>query len=386
MKSLHIIAIAPIEFFSKRDADGFFDHLPSIENNTIGYNRLTRICTIAKDLTDSKFNFKQIKNEKSENIYSGLEGSSVCFIIVQKITDFKCDEDGLKVALTRRRTINQRCVKDSIENPIYEYIKNYKKKLKFELDIIPSYVFTFFCVFGCNFTEYETKLIKLMSSPAKTGIDDTSNRDEFNNSLVHNSNVDSILDYDQVEDSSVYISWSTISCSLSLEKKEHACETEALLIALETRLQVIWNRCYAFSQLAEKAFEDEIIIPDADDLNITFARTIDDAQAVLSSRISQRATAIFEGMIETSRVKDEIKRLESKLKIMKYYVDSKADKVARKYRKTVEAALFAIASLSLLEWGIGYPVFVGIENYKLLISLGYFLIIIILSIALFRKS
>jgi hypothetical protein len=239
----------------------------------------------------------------------------------------------------------------------------------------PSYVFSFSIVACDSYAEMEAagEIIKVIAEPALIGSDDLLPREHAGQvawEQLDHELLKAIEDCDLTFHTKTYVTWATIA-SITSAQGQGLLETRAILEGLEMRLQMVWNRCHAMCKMVESIIDERSDGVATEEILISFSRAADDARSVLSSTVSTRAQHIFRRMIETSRIEDEIQRLEQKLALMEKYVQVIRSRRQQTYARTVELFLFVVAAVSVIEMLAGFPLFdIERETARVLAAAG----------------
>ncbi len=306
----------------------------------------------------------------SESTAIAFHESSICFCVEKTLDNWELNHSSISKELEQRNKYHNLIINNDSSNPVYALLKEICRSLQEESygSIQPSYVFSFYILDRTTNTDMINKqeLMKLVE-PSIIDMDDMlSTECDASNTQTHikQSAIDRITDIDISNKSETYISWATI---VSVVNSNDMKKTQNLLTALECRLQITWNKCYAVSQYVEKVFDGGAKAKNISELYWSFARTLDDAKSVLSSTFSSRADRIFKEMIDTSKIESEITRLEQKISLLEKYINQRNSIQGKKYQKTIELLLFITALTSLI--GIFFPVPISIFNENIEISI-----------------
>lgn len=292
-------------------------------------------------------------------------------MLEQKTDKFNLNLESVSSELSKRNLFHQNIISGHEDSPIYKFLLDLNSWVPESTygSAKINYVFSFYVLESEVFNSDEI-LLKVLAEPSLVDMDDmlSTNRETYVDLTyqVKQDYIDSIFDVDISAHSLTYITWATI---VALTKPSSHINTASLLVALETRLQIVWNRCFSISEFVDTVFDNDEKPGDIDELYWSFVKTLDDAKSVLSSTFSSRADRLFSEMVRTSKVAGEIERLEQKVELLEKHIEKHNQKISKKYQKTIELLLFitAIASLSqvffplpisfLPEW-IGYSVMV----------------------------
>lgn len=157
---------------------------------------------------------------------------------------------------------------------------------------------------------------------------------------------DQLVDKDIYNNAELYVTWATLVSVVISPGLVN--ETRDMLVSLEARLQIVWNRCFMISNFADDIFNKKSKVYDVTKFYWSFVNSLDDAKGVLSSTLSSRAGVAFDEMLKTSRVAGEIDRLKDKVDLLEKYLHQQREKTSLKYQRTIEALLFLTALSQLI--------------------------------------
>lgn len=308
------------------------------------------VVDIFKELSGEKSAFYKLSPAFGKSMYVAIHESSFCIYIKGEKQSFSPNMQTLQDELLQRNILHEKIITNSTCSPLYGILKeinaNLKKSIYGKVKI--NYVFSFYVL--QNAKQYtDSKIIKILAEPSMVDIDDMLSTKAVKKTLsscdIKENYISSIQDVDISAHSITYITWATIVAQVD---NDNSADTVSLLVALEARLQTVWNRCFAVSEFIDNVFDNAKKPSDIDELYWSFAKTLDDAKSVLSSTFSSRADKLFDEMVRTSKLEGEIDRLEQKLFLLDKYIDKQNQKISKKYQKTIELLLFitAIASLA----------------------------------------
>lgn len=384
---VHSISIIPIEYFTYSNAKK-------------ALKRANRYYASANDTDELKVYNRLMGNpiayldvpSKEAIVRILFDQTSTCLMVwyVERITNL--DFNIAHLFLSRRSILHDTYIRRDNSNPLLEVIERLTRRLPDNYkEIWPTYVFSF-TIIQCDENKTleehcDTNICKIISEPSMAAADDLLPRHNLPKIDIGEINHDllrELTDCDLAHHTTTYITWATITCCTDGTAEEFE-ETRALLIGLETRLQIIWNRCYEMSILVndiiDKKIKERI---DSESIIVSFARAVDDARGVLSSTISTRGQNLFKQMVVTSNIHQEIERLERKLDLMDKYIQRQREQKQRQYTKSVEMLLFVVAATSVIDALVGLPVFeywrfiaweIGLVIIALFAIIGYLLIL-----------
>ncbi len=285
------------------------------------------------------------------------DNSSICLSIQYEVEFEKIEEIDLINELKKRNRYHKSIINGKAESPL-SFLKKPLTDISSNKSIykpIINYVFSFY-VFERS-EDFSENKIKLLLEPSMVGLDDmlssNHNIDGFDLSSLDFSKL-KLKDIDLFCYSNTYISWVTL---VTLVEEKYFANTLNLLIALETRLQLIWNKCYSTGLYIDKIIEDKIQIRNIDELYWNSAKILVEAKSIVSSTLSSRGNAFFEEMIKTSNLEGEIFRLEKKINLLDKYVSKINNRVNLRYQKSIEILLLITALASLIQLLLPIPIF-----------------------------
>ena len=156
-------------------------------------------------------------------------------------------------------------------------------------------------------------------------------------------------------------------------------ETKDMLVSLEARLQLVWNRCYTISNFSDDIFCEKSRTSDIGQFYWSFTNSLDDAKSVLTSTLSSRASVVFDSLLKTSKIAGEIDRLKDKVDLLEKYLNQQREKSSIKYQRTIEALLFITALSQVVPLFFPTPIFsnqlIGVLVIATTFALGLFAIL-----------
>ena len=346
--SLVRVSFVPIEFF-EADIRARFESAV-IQAATFVPRDSGSLGRTFSELCD--FSPRLLKSRKlDDTALLAFHGSSACFIRVLELPDWKASIESVRLELDSRRQSHQSliasgddlfgtslsafCGKETAKQP-YQFLVNYVFSIYlYHPDSKPS--------------SDEMDALKLLAEPSLLDLDDmVSTCAHGDGTECHTGEpklrtaLESIRDVDLAPDVHTFITWASI-VSIDRTSNHRTSRTFDLLVALETRLQMVWNRCFAFSNLSDAVLAERGKKVNVDKFFWQVARTYDDAQGMLAATSSSRANRLFDIMTETSGLQREIMRLQGKVSLMDQFVSWRNESRDSRYRKTVEVLLFFAA-------------------------------------------
>ena len=386
--SLLRVSVVPIEFFEVELRSRFESAV--VQGSTFVPSESGSLNRTFQELCD--FSPRILKSRKQDDAsLVAFYGSSACFIRIMEIPDWKPSLQSVQSELSARRQIHQRLIKSGDDLFGVSLSKFFDKETaKQHYRILINYVFSFYIYrTETKPSPDEIASLKLLSEPSLLDLDDMisagSHCDWADCKLDDpklKAAMEAIRDVDLAPDVTTFVTWASI-VAIDRTTGRRTSRTFDLLVALETRLQMVWNRCFAFSNLADTILSQEKAVAiDVDKFFWQLARTYDDAQGMLAATSSSRANRLFDHMIETSGLQREIARLQGKVMLMEQFVRWRNERRDSRYRKTVEVLLF-FAALSQV-----VPIFFSLpllpSNLWGTITIGVLLLAGLLAIVLRR--
>ncbi len=354
MSTLHRISIVPIEAFATEYINTIYASLSEKFHSPVNSFHTAKI--------------KEICGEKSKVLYIDESISlvfyqtSIAVIIITKIIDWVENMSSIESELIARNTFHK-----SIISGDYQPINTLNLR-SFKSHIYPSvrvnYVFTFYLIESEGF---DKKYQAIMAEPSFIDMDDM-----ISTNLKQSNLNFQLLDIPELEDIDIskncrtYVTWASLVCTTH----KNTGATLGLLIALECRLQMTWNKCFAISAFVDEIFSRERKLKNAEQLFWGFAKALDDAKSVISSTYSSRTDKLFYHMMETSKIGGELSRLDQKVKLVEKFVNQEQQKKAVLYQKTIELLLFITALASVIQLFFSTPLNLfstEIEIYSLVV-------------------
>lgn len=345
--NLSIFSIVPIELFTNKRAG-------AAEESLVKAQFIHKADSVAGqifcELSGSKSKFYRLSPLFGEHIHIAFHESSLCLILEQESSAFSLDLQSISNELSKRNVFHENIISNLEASPINKLLSDLNEWLPKSMYGAAriNYVFGFY-VLESEDMNPDAVLLKVLAEPSLIDMDDmlSTNCDRIAHDAyeVKQDYIDSISDVDISAHSSTFITWATI---VALTKPSAHSNTASLLTALETRLQITWNRCFSISEFVDSVFDNKEKPGDIDDLYWSFVKTLDDAKSVLSSTFSSRADKLFSEMVRTSKIAGEIERLSQKVDLLEKHIEKHNQKINKKYQKTIELLLFvtAVASLS----------------------------------------
>lgn len=290
-----------------------------------------------------------------------FDGSGGCIVIAENSYDWILSEQSIINELALRANKHNDLI-DIKQDWLHYLLKSAKSAIG--KDDFPeptiNYVFGFYLLESLDgLNPEEQKLIKVLAEPSIVGIDDTKPCavSKVCNLAVKTKEtfLTQIADCEISADAELYITWATLVSVVA--SPNLVDDTKDMLISLEVRLQLVWNRCYSMSNFSDDIFTNKLKISDISKFYWSFVTSLDDAKSVLTSTLSSRASAIFDGLLKTSKVAGEIERLRDKVDLLEKYLFQQREKASLKYQRTIESLLFITALSQVVPLFFQAPVF-----------------------------
>lgn len=262
---------------------------------------------------------------------------------------------------------------------IHSYIINRNEKLLIFLSDLFSdskrsninYVFSFFVSQTTLQTNDDVCFAKLLAEPSLVGIED--NNISPNCSVytdagnIPQKRLDEFIDCDMNNNISTFITWAGISTVSG--DSELLDSTKLLLISLEVRLQSVWNKCYVSGHLVDEILNDRKNSKNnIEEIYWSTLMATDNARGVINSTYSSRVSYIFDRIVETSKIINEVNRLEYKLKLAQDYISQNNNKRSKKYQKMTNIILLFIAVFTMAPSLVSAPLIKNEEIGYIIIS------------------
>lgn len=296
--------------------------------------------------------------------YAFFDGTGGCLVIIDSTDNWVLSEQTIIDELFNRANRHNDLIAVNKQNWLNSLVKNAKSAIGHDDFPEPTinYVFGFYLLERTEeLTPDDRRLIKILAEPSIVGIDDMrpcTDAKRTNLTVATKGDfLDQVADRDISANAELYVTWATL---VSVVKSPSLVnETRDMLVSLEARLQLVWNRCYVTSNFSDDIFNSKSKISDINKFYWSFVNSLDDAKSVLSSTLSSRASAVFDELIKTSRVAGEIDRLKDKVGLLEKYLHQQREKTSLKYQRTIEALLFVTALSQVVPLFFQMPVFTG---------------------------
>lgn len=376
--NLHFISVIPIEFYTPKNME-------AVEQRLLDDKLLMpedEISLAFSELTSKKGRFyKLVPSFDSESEFSfAIHESSACVYIHSIDKDYSINRETVLETLKNRSAFHKKLLKptNSPERKLLSKICNTGQNAY----ILPkiNYVFSFY-IFEQSEDTISQEEIRILVEPSLVDADDMLSSSPCSDVgiswNIKKEYADKLIDVDIASNVATYISWASV---VSIAEKQAFNKTKILISVLECRLQIVWNRCYSLSQYIDDIFTQKEKLDDIKELYWSFVQNLDDAKSVLTATYSSRANALFLEMVKTSRITDEINRLDKKITLLEKYIDQQNTLRSRKYQKTIEFLLFITAVSALVQIFLPLPLsilptFAEYALIAMVFSLGVYAII-----------
>uniref|UniRef100_UPI0033410450 hypothetical protein n=1 Tax=Castellaniella defragrans TaxID=75697 RepID=UPI0033410450 len=352
--NLHAISIVPVEFFSTSAVRKCIGRIKAngMCTRVDGDTLLSRFIT---ELGGSDYEVYELPSEKSAPCTRiVVRNTSLCFVVERVRKDFDLSQDGVREELFMRNRWHESIIQgrpDSCVAGVLDLMLEALGKHDFSLPRI-HYAFSYYII-ECEsaLSSLDERVLKMLSAPSLMDIDDMLStacvaarppsvddlKEEF---------LGEVRDCDMSNTARTYITWATIVSATTQQELER---TKALITALECKLQLVWNRCYATSVFIDSVFDSNSTVRSVSALYWDFVRNLDNAKSIASPTSSTRANRLFSEMMKTSFIHDEIQKMSHKIDHLERYVSEKNMRKSRVYQKSVEILLFITALSALIQ-------------------------------------
>lgn len=307
-----------------------------------------------------------------------FDGTGGCLVIIDSTDDWIISEQTIIDELANRANKHNDLI--AVDKQIWLDLLIKTAQLAIGHDDFPeptiNYVFGFYLLESVEkLTPDARRLIKILAEPSIVGIDDmrpcTAAKRTSLTVATKGDVLDQVADRDISANAELYVTWATLVSVV--ESPSLINDTRDMLVSLEARLQLVWNRCYTISNFSDDIFNSKSKIYDINKFYWSFVTSLDDAKSVLSCTLSSRASAVFDELIKTSRVAGEIDRLKDKVDLLEKYLHQQREKISLKYQRTIEALLFVTALSQVAPLFFQMPVFTDQLVGEIIIGLLFLL-------------
>ncbi len=373
--------VIPIEFFTKDRREKAESAWKTQYLSALSFDEFPTFSLIADDTPAL---YKLPTGWPQGNAF--FDGSGGCLVIIDSTDDWYLSEQTIIDELANRANKHNHLIAIEKQDWLGKLIKSATSAIGSDDFPEPSinYVFGFYLLETAKpITPEERRLVKILAEPSIVGIDDMKPcTDAKRSSLTVATKgdfLDQVADRDISANAELYVTWATL---VSVVKSSSLInDTKDMLVSLEVRLQIVWNRCYTTSNFADGIFNSK---SKSQNLNLfywSFVNSLDDAKSVLASTLSSRASLCFDELIKTSKVTGEIDRLKDKVDLLEKYLHQQREKTSLKYQRTIEALLFVTALSQVVPLFFQMPVFTDQFAGEIIIGILFLLGLV----AIFRR-
>lgn len=353
--TLYNISIIPLELYTKQNRI-------QLEQGLLAQGRIhkteDKVQQIFAEIGGLSSQIYHANMQGMSHFYIAFHESSLCLCTIKETPNWLLEHRHIVAELQTRNSLHAAIIDNNKQSPVHDFLQSAQALISSKKygSLQVNYVFSFYVIQQTSPEPVNKLNIMKLAEPSLIDMDDmlSTECDTPTCQEVKENAANYLQDVDISGNSETYISWATIVSICHNE--ESARKTIDLLIALEIRLQIIWNRCYAISYYIEEVFDNDTHVSSVDELFWSFSRTLDDAKSVLSSTFSSRIEVLFREMIKTSKAEGEINRLEQKISLLEKYIDQKNAALNKKYQKTIELLLFITAIASLAQVFFDMPI------------------------------
>lgn len=366
----HSLHIFPLELFSLSNRRDFQD-------------LLVEQCSLER-LGEAQFpTFSQISNrdyaifraptlpteEGTSHCFLFFDGTGCAIVCERPIAADEYSNETLVSVLTERNRFHDavlgRSLKEELPTALVTAIRRHKE-LSPGSELCSPYVFTFYVGHCKSLSADSIRVAKILAKPSLAGVDGMlADNALFESRVValnnlRDSDLESIPFVDSGTNTITFVTWSSL-CTLTNESGfNDAVEN---LVSLETRAQIMWNRCASSSALVDEILNGREV-PELmmEEFEWNNRLLIDKARGIPSTMMSGRLLSVYNAILSTNSLKSEVERLASKLDLLTVYIDRKGRKQSRAYQRTVEFLLFAIAASQAMPIFFKEPI---VQDYRL---------------------
>jgi hypothetical protein len=336
------VTVVPLELFEKSIRRHVEKRL--IDTGALIPGVQGSLAEMFKELIDDTPSLYYARNIQSGHLVA-FHGTSACFVKVRTIADWQASIPTIREELLDRKAFHI-SIQQSQTEIFGIHIPSFNKKHPYI--IAPAYAFSFYIIEATQtLTADQNIYTKLLAEPSVLDLDDmwsSRNPPPSNYALSDKdlATLNRIEDCDLSQSCKTHITWASI-CAVENGGNEALSKTFDTLLVLEIKLQMLWNKCHALSNLADAIFSGTAKHPNFSEFYWEIARSFDDAKGVLSCTSSSRVNALFVKMIDTSNIEGEISRLENKVSLSEKFIAQQLQRGDSRYRKLIELLLFVMA-------------------------------------------
>lgn len=277
--------------------------------------------------------------------YIAFEDSSACAVIESIEAQWPITEDSIRTELRARADLHRHIIRNEASNPLRQLCDILEREQEGSTSLgLVNYVFTFYCFDVKDSIDHAVDLLSMMAEPSLIDLSDMESDSASHGTRFKDSKrefLGELVDCDISGLSRTYVTWATI-VSINQGDKDAFMRTTSLLLALELRLQSVWNRTFALSAELDDIFASSRI-HNLSRLYVSLSSAIDSAKSLQSATLSSRAKRFLQQMVATSRLSEECDRLERKIALLEKFLAEKQSLHNDKYMRVVQALLVLLA-------------------------------------------
>ena len=317
-----------------------------------------------------------------------FDHSSGCFIFRRKYEKWEFTSKNISDELLYRTQIHKSIIENNQDSPIKNFIDTLdsSKSESWPATKI-NYVFNYYLIYSENKVGKNVlSWAKILAEPSLIEADSmlfsTDKKIDLDNDLpIKKEFFDKIKDCDISSHAKTIVTWASI-VSLSEKNKKQYEDNIALITALETKLQMAWNHGFAVGKLTENSYMEKITIKKLKPLFWRLTNSLNSIRGILSSTMSTRVQMIFNEIVTTSKIKEQLIHLDEKLKYIEKCIEQKNAHTNRFFQKMVEFLLLMMASVSIVQLSFKLPILPN-SLYGILLTGS---LVLLGAIAIFRRS
>ena len=349
--TFHII---PLEFYSYSNRKFFENAIEKYCKNKIPSQNFIKIYN---EIWGNDPSFYQLDSD----LDILFDYSSSCFIFKRENEKWNFTSKNISKELLYRKQLHKSIIERQQDSPIKKYMDTLENlNLKNWPATKVHYVFNYHCIYSENKIGKDVfSWAKVLAEPSLVEADDMlsfTEKIDFNNSFpIKKEFFDKIKDCDISNYTKTIVTWASI-VSLNEKNKKQFQETMALITALETKLQMAWSHSFIVGKLVESPYMEKITIKKLKPLFWRLTNSLNSIRGILSSTMSTRVQLLFDEMVSTSKIKDQLIFLEEKLRYIEKCIEQKNTQTNRFFQKVVEFLLLMMASVSILQLSFELPI------------------------------
>ncbi len=283
----------------------------------------------------------------ASRVFVLFDAGSACLVFESRESDWPVTESRIRDELQGRAQLHGAVIRHGDKSPLYDVVEALTCEASRTSSTVPTvnYVFTYFC-FDVPHGHLDNcdRMLSLMAEPSLIDLDD-SNYDATRRGLSFDDAKrefrSELRDCDVSSASRTYITWATIVAVLSCDSNT-SDRSKLLLLSLELRLQIAWNRCFVLSRIIDGIFMGNRVYRLAD-LYLSFSTAIDSVRSLQSATASTRASRFLDAMVQSSRLSTECDRLQQKIGLLEKFLIEKQSSRNDKYQRVIQLLLVLLA-------------------------------------------